>query len=162
MSAGDDAWSLASWRSSPGCLVSAGDDAALVEPTDAELVAEGWEQFGDERVPVEWTRAHAPWTWLHVPSRRSVAVRRSNGWTATVRRHDEEGNPAHEMHTLFSCGGNRSECRSQWARVGPFPTFDEAMRFARGMRRSILAEAIDASTAEQLALFPDSGTGVGT
>ncbi len=121
------------------------------KPTDPELAAEGWARWGEGDAEDEWR-------WFHEKSRRSVEIKRGlnanvGQWEVYVQLWDEEGNPAHLLHTLLSCSGMCAECRAAWEALGPFARLADAMRVARGIRRSIVAESPPRPFVEQLGLF---------
>lgn len=93
------------------------------------------------------------WHWSHAPTRRSVRVERRDGkWFVVVQKHDEHGNPAHQMHTLFMCGGNCSDCKTQWSEI-ECETHEEAFRRALGILKSIEDEACVVPFPTQVEMF---------
>ena len=111
---------------------------------DGELKDERWIclDHEDSDFPAEFF-------WCHGPSHRCVRVVHRGGphwaegtvegWFVTVGRHDDLGNPEWEG----------------FAELGPFELMGEAMKQARSIRRSILAEQKNVRIVEQGELFPE-------
>lgn len=115
-------------------------------PVTLELTSEGWLRLGVGDTSDEWI-------WMHPPSRRTVVARERDGVAHVfVSRHDEHGNP---IGNLCYCGGTCENCRAAFSTLGPFPILGEAMRIARAIRLSILANLPDARWADQVELFAD-------
>ena len=119
-------------------------------PRDPAFFAEGWERYG--------RGGHACATGGcgdHPPSWRSICVMPTGDtWDVAVTSHDEHGNP---IGNLCRCNGACDACRAAAALLGPFKLLGEALRVARAVRRSIVADLPDVGAGRSRSRYSRDG-----